>query len=142
MYRHDDQTEGQTPSHSHDCGGLFGCGDEKGAGVVREDIKDGAFDRRTADRLRHMDEMAQERLDGFLTARGRLRRQLLRASSFMGALAAIGPQFGKLARAAEDGNPTPAGGSGGNGRTHVVESTRETVRLGVFDTTLPPIVTI
>ena len=72
MHRHDDQTEGQTPSHSHDCGGLFGCGDEKGAGVVREDIKDGAFDRRTADRLRHMDEMEHERLDGFLTARGRL----------------------------------------------------------------------
>jgi acetamidase/formamidase len=89
-----------------------------------------------------MDEMDQERLDGYLTARGRLRRQLLRASSFMGALAAIGPRFLSLAHAAESGNPASAGASSGNGRTHVVESTKETVRLGVFDATLPPIVTI
>ena len=139
---HEDQTAGQLAVHSHDCGNLFGCGDEKGTGVIREDIKDAAFGKRAKDRLLHMDQVNQERLDGFLTARGRLRRQLLRASSFMGALAAIGPQFGKLARAAEDGNPTPAGASSGNGRTHVVGSNRETVRLGVFDETLPPIVTI
>jgi len=139
---HEDQTAGQLAVHSHDCGNLFGCGDEKGTGVIREDIKDAAFGKRAKDCLLHMDQVNQERLDGFLTARGRLRRQLLRASSFMGALAAIGPQFGKLARAAEDGNPTPAGASSGNGRTHVVESNRETVRLGVFDETLPPIVTI
>jgi len=139
---HEDQTAGQLAVHSHDCGNLFGCGDEKGTGVIREDIKDAAFGKRAKDRLLHMDQVNQERLDGFLTARGRLRRQLLRASSFMGALAAIGPQFGKLARAADDGNPTPAGASSGNGRTHVVESNRETVRLGVFDETLPPIVTI
>jgi len=139
---HNDQTEGQGLPHRHDCGNLFGCGDEKGTGVIREDIKDAAFGKRAKDCLLHMDQVNQERLDGFLTARGRLRRQLLRASSFMGALAAIGPQFGKLARAAEDGNPTPAGASSGNGRTHVVESNRETVRLGVFDETLPPIVTI
>src|SRR6516162_3107724 len=81
----------------HDCGNLFGCGDEKGTGVIREDIKDAAFDKRAADRLTHMDEMDQGRLDGFLTARGRLRRQLLRASSFMAALAAVGPRFAKLA---------------------------------------------
>ena len=139
---HEDQTAGQLAVHSHDCGNLFGCGDEKGTGVIREDIKDAAFGKRAKDRLLHLDQVNQERLDGFLTARGRLRRQLLRASSFMGALAAIGPQFGKLARAAEDGNPTPAGASSGNGRTHVVESNRETVRLGVFDETLPPIVMI
>jgi acetamidase/formamidase len=142
MHQHDDQTDDHTPVHNHDCGNLFGCGDEKGTGVIREDIKDAAFDKRVADRLVHMDEVDQERLDGFLTARGRRRRQLLRASSFMGALAAIGPWFGKLAHAAEGGNAAPAGASSGNGRAHVVESGKETVRLGVFDTTLPPIVTI
>src|SRR6266478_6481020 len=142
MHQHDDQTDDHTPVHNHDCGNLFGCGDEKGTGVIREDIKDAAFDRRAADRLVHMDEMDQERLDGYLTARGRLRRQLLRASSFMGALAAIGPRFVKLAHAA-GGDPSPAGGAaGGNGRVHVVASNKETVRLGVFDATLPPIVTI
>jgi acetamidase/formamidase len=141
-HQHDHQSGDETPAYGHDCGNLFGCGDEKGTGVVREDIKDAAFNKPAADRLLHRDEVDQERLDEFLTARGRLRRQLLRASSFMGVLAAIGPSFGRLAHAAEGGNPTPAGASSGNGRVHVVESNRETVRLGVFDATLPPIVTI
>jgi acetamidase/formamidase len=142
-HQHDLQSEGRTPAHNHDCGNLFGCGDEKGTGVIREDLKDAAVTKRSGDRLLHMDEVDQARLDGFLTARGRLRRQLLRASSFMGALAAIGPRFGQLAHAAEGGNPAPgAGRAGGTGRTHVVESTKETVRLGVFDATLPPIVTV
>jgi acetamidase/formamidase len=139
---HEHQTAGQPAGHSHYCGSLFGCGDEKGTGVIREDIKDSAFGKRTADRLLHMEEMDQDRLDGFLTARGRMRRQFLRASSFMGALAVIGPRFAKLAHAAEGGDPPATDASTGNGRTHVVESTKETVRLGVFDTTLPPIVTI
>jgi acetamidase/formamidase len=142
-HQHDHPTEGETPAHSHHCGGLFGCGDEKGTGVVREDIKDGAFDKRAADRLSHTDEVDQERLDGFLTARGRARRQLLRVSSFMSALAAVGPWFGKLARAADSSDKAPAAGAtGGSGRVHVVDSNKDTVRLGVFDATLPPIVTI
>jgi acetamidase/formamidase len=140
-HQQDHDSEARLAMDHHDCGNLFGCGDEKGTGVIREDIRDSAFGKRAADRLLHMDEMNQERLDGFLTARGRLRRQLLRASSFMAALAAIGPRFGKLAQAAEGGS-TSAGTPGGNGRVHVVESNKETVRLGVFDATLPPIVTI
>jgi acetamidase/formamidase len=140
---HDHRNEGDTPAHGHNCGGLFGCGDEKGTGVVREDIKDGAFDIRAADRLLHMDEVKQERLDGFLTARGRRRRQLLRASSFMSALAAVGPWFGRLAQAAGETSPNLViGAGGGGGRVHTINSTKETVRLGVFDATLPPIVTI
>ena len=142
-HQHDQHAEGRATGRGHDCGGLFGCGDEKGTGVIREDIKDGALDRRTADRLLHMDEVDQERFDGFLTTRGRTRRQLLQASSFMSALAAAGPWFGKLAQAAESGDRAlAAGGSGGAGRVHVVESSKETVRLGVFDETLPPILTV
>jgi acetamidase/formamidase len=140
---HDHESNDDTPAHNrHDCGGLFGCGDEKGTGVIREDIKDGAFGRRAADRLLHLGEVEQERLDGYLSARGRARRQLLRASSFMSALAAIGPSFVRLAHAA--GPTGNAGGAavGGGGRTHVVDSNKETVRLGVFDATLPPILTI
>src|SRR5712671_4296602 len=105
---HDLHREDNPPAHNHDCGGLFGCGDEKGTGVLREDIKDGTFDKRAADRLLHMDEVEQERLDGFLSARGRARRQLLQASSFMGALAAVGPWFGKLAQAAGASDATTA----------------------------------
>lgn len=137
--QHDHACESRPQGHSHDCGSLFGCGDEKGTGIIREDIKEHAFNKRAADRLLHMREVDQEGLDGFLTARGRARRQLLRASSFMGALAAIGPSFGRLVRAANGSKMGPAVGAG---RIHVIDSNKETVRLGVFDTTLPPIVTI
>src|SRR5208282_5962132 len=93
--RQPDQESTPQPHH-HDCGNLFGCGEEKGTGVFREDIKDAAFTKRAEDRLLHMDEMNQEQLDGYLTARGLARRRLLRASSFTGVLAGIGPWFTKL----------------------------------------------
>ena len=136
----EDGREHDHAPHLHQCGGLFGCGDEQGTGIVREDIKDGAVTPRSADRLLHMDEVDQERFDGYLTARGRARRELLRASSFMGALAAVGPAFARLARAADQ--PRAAVRNVGGGRVHTVESTKETVRLGVFDETLPPILTV
>ena len=138
---HEDAGEdGAIAEHHHDCGNLFGCGDEKGTGIIREDLKDGAVTARSADRLTHMDEVEQESLDAFLTARGRARRELMRASTFMGALAAVGPAFAKLAQAAT-GAVAPANPAG-HGRVHVVDSNKETVRLGVFDATLPPILTI
>ena len=134
----------QPADHLHRCGGLFGCGDENGTGVFREDIKDAAFDPRTADRLLHMDEVDQERLDSYLSMRGRSRRTLMRASSFMGLLAAVGPWFGKVARAAPP--PSAAGATGSarkdQGRVHVVDSNKDSVHLGVFDTTLAPLVTV
>jgi acetamidase/formamidase len=141
-HRHDQDGEDHAAAHHHDCGNLFGCGDEKGTGIIREDIKDGAVTSRSADRLSHMDEIDEERLDGYLTARGRARRQLLRASSFMGALAAVAPAFARLAQAAAPGMAGPASGTVGKGRLHIVESTKDTVRLGVFDATLPPVLTI
>jgi len=139
---HEQSDECSNASHHHDCGNLFGCGDEKGTGVIREDLKDAAFDRRSQDRLLHMDEVDQERFDGFLSARGRVRRDLLRASSFMGALAAVGPWFARLGHAADGVQPSSGVSKGGGGRTHTIESTKETVQLGVFDATLPPILTI
>jgi acetamidase/formamidase len=140
--KHDEAT--QPAHHHHECGSLFGCGDEKGTGVLREDIKDAAFERRSADRLLHMDEVNQEKLDAYLTARGRSRRNLVRASSFMGLLAAVEPWFGKLAHAADAPAATAATGSRRNdqGHMHVVESNTDTVRLGVFDANLSPIVTV
>jgi acetamidase/formamidase len=139
---HPQDQESQPRTHHHDCGNLFGCGEEKGTGVLREDIKDAAFTKRAADRLLHMDEMNQEQLDGYLTARGLSRRGLLRASSFMGALAAIGPWFTKLAHAANalDGGAAPK--KDDEGRVHVVESNDKTVHLGVYDTTLEPILRV
>ena len=154
MSDHSAHDANQPPTlHHHDCGNLFGCGDEKGTGIVRDDIKDAAVNRRTSDRLLHMDEINQDNFDGFLTARGRGRRTLLRASSFMGALAAVGPWFSKLAYAAALDPDAPAaqkksGKAGGTnkkeneGRVHVVESNKDTVHLGVYDTNLQPIVTV
>jgi acetamidase/formamidase len=142
-HEHDHDCADPVAAPQHACGNLFGCGDEKGTGVIREDIKDGAVTPKSADRLSQMDEIDHERLDGYLSARGRDRRQLLRASSFMGALAAIVPTFAKLAQAAAPGVALPGSGKlGGQGRLHTVESTKETVRLGVFDATLPPILTV
>jgi len=131
--------------HLHRCGGLFGCGDENGTGVFREDIKDAAFDPCAADRLLHMDEVDQEKLDSYLSVRGRSRRTLMRASSFMGLLAAVGPWFGKLAHAAPGvsaGAAVADSARKDQGRVHVVESNKQSVHLGVFDTTVAPLLTV
>jgi hypothetical protein len=138
---HGDGTEHAHHPHHHNCANLFGCGDEKGTGIIREDIKDAAFDDRARDTLLRMDGVDQETLDGYLSARGHWRRRFLQASSFMGALAAVEPWFLRLARAQEAG-AAPKRQSDGGGRVHVVPSTKETVRLGVFDTNLAPILTI
>jgi acetamidase/formamidase len=140
---------GEMPPHQHHhCGGLFGCGEENGTGVFREGIKDAIFAGRTADRLLHMEELDGERFDGFLSARGHFRRRLLAASSFMGALATIGPWFSRFANASDGldrmgggGSPTPPKRQD-EGRVHVVESNDRTVHLGVYDTTLDPILKV
>src|SRR4029077_14643805 len=128
-------------SDHHVCANLFGCGDEKGTGIIREDIKDAAFDNRASDTLLHMDEVDQETLDGYLSARGHWRRKFLQASTFMGALAAGEPWFTKLARA-QEAPAAPKRPAAGQGRVHAVPSTKETVRLGVFDAILAPILAV
>src|ERR1700730_7458784 len=65
-----DPEESQPQPHQHSCGNLFGCGDEKGTGVLREDIKDSAFTNRAADHLLHLDEINQAQFDDYLNARG------------------------------------------------------------------------
>ncbi len=148
--RHQESEDQPQPHHRHHCGNLFGCGEDKGTGVLREDVKDVAFTGRAADRLLHMDEMNHEQIDGYLTARGRSRRRLLGASTFMGALAGIGPWFSKLVHAADvfgsgaaAHNPSASAlQKDDEGRVHVVESNDKTVRLGVYDTTLDPIIKI
>jgi acetamidase/formamidase len=150
MLEHRDHPEEAQPvHHHHNCGNLFGCGEEQGTGIVREDIKDATFSPQRADRLLHMDELDQEKLDTYLSTRGRFRRKLLRASSFMGMLAAVGPWFKKAEQSSEGfggemlfGSGQGSAGGGGTGKMHTVESNKDTVHLGVFDTTLPPIIKI
>ena len=50
--RQQDQESQPQPQTHHYCANLFGCGEENGTGVVREDLKDAAFNSRAADRLR------------------------------------------------------------------------------------------
>jgi acetamidase/formamidase len=142
----DHDKENQPAHNPHLCANLFGCGEENGTGVLREDIKDAAFTRRAADRLLHLGEVDQEKLDGYLTVRGQARRKLLRASSFMGALATVGPWFSKLAYAdnaeSQEGDAAQKKAHSDEGKVHVVESNEQTVRLGVFDSTLPPVIKI
>jgi acetamidase/formamidase len=149
LEHHDDAEEGQPVHHHHNCGNLFGCGEEQGTGIVREDIKDAALSRQRTDRLLHIDELNQENLDTYLSTRGRFRRKLLQASSFMGMLAAVGPWFRKAEQSGEGfagellfNSDQGSGGGGGAGKVHTVESNNQTVHLGVFDTTLPPIIKI
>jgi len=135
---------GNEHAHHHDhhaCANLFGCGDEMGTGIIREDIKDAAFGNRASDKLLHMDEVDQETLDGYLSTRGHWRRKFLQASSFMGALAAVEPWFARLAQAQAPGTALKRQSDRG-GRVHVVPSTKETVQLGVYDTNLAPILAI
>src|SRR5215472_8397385 len=103
MLQEHDEANAHTPQQCghHSCTNFFGCADVRGVGIFREDIKDGAFDNRASDRLLHMDEVDQENLDNYLSARGRWRRRFLRASSFMGVLAAVDAWFAKLARAGQ-----------------------------------------
>ena len=90
------------------CANLFGCGDEQGTGIIREDIKDAVFQKRTADTLLHMERGQSGKTRRYLSARGRGRRKFLQASSFMGVLAAVEPWFARLARAQDKGaRPTP-----------------------------------
>ena len=124
LQEHDEANE-HTPQHSHHhaCANFFGCGDVKGVGIFREDIKDRAFDSRASDRLLHMDEVNQESLDNYLSVRGRWRRKFLQASGFLGALAAVDPWFAKLAPAGQFDTARKRE-SEGEGRVHVVPSTK------------------
>jgi acetamidase/formamidase len=122
------------------CGGLLGCGDDGGREyMVEPDAVDAALTPRTRDRLRHLDELDQEALGPHEETYRVSRRRLVGTSGLLGLLAAVAPS-GLLAACASlrAGGVTAAPG----GRTHVVESNQNTVRLGTFDATRPDILQI
>jgi acetamidase/formamidase len=125
--------------NSHRCV-LSGCGDALGTGVVPDAALDELYRGRTRDRLEHAPEIERGTVEEFLAARSRDRRAFLRTGGLLGLFAAAGSLFSRLARA--DDRSAPLFPRSGGGKVHVVESTPETVRLGVFDTTLPNIVEI
>jgi acetamidase/formamidase len=123
---------------------MFGCSEGIGRGSLnfRDEFAEAMYAPR-ADRLRHMDAVNQANLEEVLERRGRQRRALLTAGGLFGLLAAIGPAFSAAASgagraAAVQRTAQPAQ----TGKVHTLPSTSATVRLGVFDATLPNIVDI
>jgi acetamidase/formamidase len=130
-----DGEEGQPP-----CGGLFGCGDDGGRGYMMEsDAVQATLTPRTRDRLDRMDELNREALEPYVASYRVSRRRLVGAGGFLGLLATIAPTSLLGACSALQGSGVAATPGG---RTHVVESTADTVRLGVFDATRPNIVDV
>jgi acetamidase/formamidase len=130
----------------HDHGGegcaLSGCGEATGSWRVRDEVMEELCRGRERDRLAHMEEVDPATLDAFLTARGRERRALLRSGGLAGALAVVGRLFSSVARAdAPRAGPERFLAAAG-GKVHTVPSSEKTVRLGVFDSTLPDILQI
>jgi acetamidase/formamidase len=121
---------------------MFGCGESVGRGfVLRDEVAEAAAGPRSMDRLRHMDEIDRERLDEALDARGRDRRSLLLGAGAAGVLAAMGPALTAFAAPADQAATTRRAQTLA-GQVHTVPSTPQTVRLGVFDTTLPNVLEI
>jgi acetamidase/formamidase len=122
---------------------LFGCGE--GGTLVRasDEVTAHLLDRRARDRLPRLG-VSEAAVDDVLTARGRDRRAMLRTTGILGAVVAAGPLLagGCASSRGASAGATGAAPSGGGGRVHVVPSTAETVRLGVFDSNLPNVVEI
>ncbi len=122
------------------CGNLFGCGGEDDRRyMAASDVVDGALTPRTRDRLERMDELSQEALEPYVASYRVSRRRLVGAGGLLGFLASVAPA-GLLA--ACGALQTRSMGATPGGRIHTVESTPQTVQLGVFDGTRPSIVEI
>lgn len=126
-------------------GGLSGCGEAVGEGGLGTARADAAVEAR-GERLADMPEFRNERVEELLDGRARSRREMLKAGGLLGALTAAAP-FLSPARANEAGSSADLGHGAPlfpreGGRVHVVESTPETVRWGIFDANLPNIVEV
>jgi acetamidase/formamidase len=114
---------------------VFGCGDSLAPGAlgfVRE-VSEAAF-ALSADRLRHADDLDRHALERAREARLGTAAWLLGGVGLLGLLA---PLLGQLRLSNGAGSGSDAGG-----RVHTLPSTPETVRLGVFDATLPNVLDI
>jgi acetamidase/formamidase len=132
--------------------GLSGCGEIQAMERVADEVADAVAPPARRRRLLRLDELEGETLDRLLTARSRERRSFLRAGGLLAGCAAVGPLLASACASPRAGAPslsTAASGGGGpplfppgGGRVHTVESSSATVRLGVFDTTLPDLLEI
>jgi acetamidase/formamidase len=148
------------PEHDPSANGcsLSGCGDVQSVERVADEVSEAVAPPARRRRLFRMDEVAGDALDRFLTARGRERRSLLKAGGLLAGCAAAGPLFASACASTGSRASGGAGAGGGagadsgggaaplfppdGGRVHTVESSSATVRLGVFDTTLPNVLEV
>ena len=128
--------------HAHEGCGLSGCGGDGVDAWIRDQIAADLYRGRTRDRLERAEALDRDALERRLDARGRARRTLLRAGAWTGLLTAAGALFSSVARADPRRGGSPLFPPSGGGKAHVVESTKQTVHLGVLDATLPPILEI
>lgn len=132
---------------------LSGCGETQAMERVGDAVADAVAPPSLRRRLFRLDGLEGETLDRLLTARGRERRSFLKAGGLLAGCATVGPLFASACASPRAGSAqaaTAAPGGGGHpplfpaagGRVHTVESSSATVRLGVFDTTLPDLLEI
>jgi acetamidase/formamidase len=123
------------------CGGLFGCGGEDDRRYMASaDVVDGTLTSKIRDRLERMDELSQEGLDPYVSSYRVSRRRVVGAGGLLGFLASVAPAGLLAACGGLESRPTLSATFGG--RIHTVESSAQTVQLGVFDGTRPSIVEI
>jgi acetamidase/formamidase len=114
---------------------VFGCGEAVAPGALGfgGEVAEAAY-RLRADRLRNSDDFDPDALDWARRARREARAWVLGG---LGVLGLLGPLVGQLRMSGGGGSGSGSGSrASGNGRVHTLPSTPETVRLGVFDTTL------
>jgi acetamidase/formamidase len=115
---------------------MFDCGEPLHPGSLgfAAEVAQAGFPLR-ADRLRNLGDLDRDALDWTQQTRRRAHNWLLGGAGVFGLL---GPLFGHLSMSGGSGS---GGGApswpGAIGRVHRLPSTAETVRLGVFDSTLP-----
>ena len=138
---------GHDPVHPHAhthgrfsiCGGLFGCGEDTGRRYqVDPEATQAALGPRTMDRLDSMDEIDRGAIEPYLSSYQVSRRRLFGFGGLLGLLAAVSPAGLRHAFQIQVAQAAAMA----QGRVHVVTSARETVRLGVIDTTLPNVLEI
>jgi acetamidase/formamidase len=116
---------------------VFGCGEAGAPGALGfcGDLAEAAYGLR-ADRLRHSGVFDLDALDWARQVRREARTWLLGGVGLLGLLTSLRLSAGG------HGGSGPGAQSTTNGRVHTVPSTPETVRLGVFDSTLPNVLEI
>lgn len=131
-------------------GDLHGCSEpDRRWFRMRDELAERFTQGPAGDQLTHRDEVNQERLDGFLTARALTRRDVLRFGSLLPLATVASPLLGgrDVSRAWPLLTPRPTApplfAPNPQERVHAVPSVLgQSVQIGFYDNTLPPVATV